>query len=198
MLHRKHWNIRSSIGELEGTWSRAPLFLSLALVLSWIVRESSLGSVWGSFSFGLLLPIPLYSSFSREGLLENLNRRLILSLVKKKGGITFTELKRDLNLQNGVLAYHLSLLQKNHYIKSFSDGKFKRFYVKGTKISGLTTAEQHIIAVIESHPDISRRRIAQLIGSSPGTVNMNLKNLLEKNLILVKKIGKHFAYSPKE
>ena len=141
--------------------------------------------------------IPLYSSFSREGLLVNMNRRLIVSMIKKKEGITFTELKQKLDLQNGVLAYHLSILQKNHFIKSFSDGKFKRFYVKGTKLSGLTSAEEHIMNVIRAHPNISRRSIAERIDCSQGTVNMNLKSLLKKELISVKKVGKHLAYFPR-
>jgi len=190
MLCRKHTNIRSLLGELNNSRSFVPLLL--AMVSIWILREPL--ELAGRFGIPLGIAVPLYSSFSKEGILENINRQIILKLVQKRPGITFTELKQDLNLQNGVLAYHLSILQKNHYIKSFSDGKFKRFYVRGTKISGLTTVEEHIIAVIESHPNISRRSIAQLIDCSQGTVNMNLKNLLKKELIDVRKEGKHFAY----
>lgn len=226
MLHRKHRFIRSSLGELKRTWFPGPPFLGVAsisgivamvsitlvvsiVIITLIVSLVGITSIVslvdpsgpfhgiGRASIPLGFLVPLYSSFSREGLLANMNRRLILSSIKKKGGITFTELKENLGLQNGVLAYHLSILQKNHFIKSFSDGKFKRFYVKGTKISGLTSAEEHIMTVIQSHPNISRRSIAERIDCSQGTVNMNLRSLLKKELISVKKEGKHFTYLPR-
>lgn len=140
---------------------------------------------------------PLYSSFSRDGIMENMNRKIILKLIQNRSGITFTEMKRELNLQNGVLAYHLSLLEKNHYIRSFSDGKYKRFYAKGQAVSGLTTAEQLIMTVIRSTPYVSRRTIAELIEYSQGTVNSTIKKLMNKELISMKKIGKHYSYYPR-
>jgi len=193
MLHGKHMNIRSYLGDSRKLFGIGPAFLVLlSLALFFGFQRTDEHVILSS-----ALIIPLYSSFSKEAILENMNRRLILSVIKKHGGITFTEIKNELGLQNGVLAYHLSLLEKNHYIKSFSDGKFKRFYSKGTVMTGLTSTEELIMAIIESNPNISRRRIAQLMEYSQGTVNSTIQKLVKKDLINMKKIGKHYAYYPK-
>jgi predicted transcriptional regulator len=131
---------------------------------------------------------------SKEAILENMNRRLIIKEVKNHSGITFTEIKNDLGLKNGVLAYHLSLLEKNHYIKSFSDGKFKRFYSKGVVITGLTSVEEIILNIIKTNPDISRIKIAEMMEYSQGTVNSHINKLYKKDLVGMKKIGKYYAY----
>ena len=139
----------------------------------------------------------MYSSFSKKAVLENLNRRLILKFISTNEGITFSALKEKIGLQNGVLAYHLAMLDKNRYIKSFTDGKFKRFYSRGARISGLTTTEEEIMAVIQSDPFISKKMILSRIKYSQGTVNINIKKLMQKQLICARKDGKRFIYYPK-
>lgn len=111
MLHRKHtstWSYIGLIATIAGIVTLSILVISFA-------RIPVVPATASRFSIGLIIG-PLYSSFSRDGVLENMNRKLILKVIKQRGGITFTELKRELNLQNGVLAYHLSLLERNHYI----------------------------------------------------------------------------------
>lgn len=193
MLYNKHRCIRSYLGELHNYWVMTTVLLAHLAIFS-LFRHS--GTNVGIMASQAML-IPLYSSFSKEGILANLNRRLILSLITKNAGITFSEIKQELELQNGVLAYHLSLLEKNRHIKSFSDGKFKRFYAKGAQLTGLTSAEELIMSVIQSNPYISRRSIAQRIKYSQGTVNLNLKRLLQKELIDMEKQGKHYTYYSK-
>jgi len=170
-----------------------PCAISCVLLVSWIA-SSVIPSIPYLAPAPLLWGVPLYSSFSRNAVLENINRQRILKLIKKKEGITFTALKNELGLQNGVLAYHLAMLEKSHYIKSFTDGKFKRFYSRKAQISGLTSAEEQIMKVIRSHPYITKRMLARYIQYSPGTININIKKLMQKQLINLKKDGKRHRY----
>jgi len=154
--------------------------------------------VESNLPFSSIIAAPLYSSFSREAVLHNINRKRIMKVIEANEGITFSAIKTKLGLQNGVLAYHLAMLEKNHYIKSFADGKFKRFYSRKAQISGLTSAEEQIMAVIRSNPYITKRRLAKLSEYSQGTININIKKLMQKQLIDLIKDGKRYKYYPRK
>lgn len=130
----------------------------------------------------------------RQDILELPLRSDMYHLIQKRGGITFTEIKKELDRNNGVTAYQLNILQKNHLIRSFKDGKYVRFFAKGQKVSGLTTIEEILMNEIKSNPYISRLSLVKLVDYSQGTVNSTIKKLRQKELIGMKKIGKHYAY----
>lgn len=133
---------------------------------------------------------PLYSTISRDRLMENDNRRQIVDLINARQGITFTNLMDELGLKNGALAYHLYTLERRRYIKSVKDGKYRRFYPRGAQVSPFSSLEERIIGVIRNHPSISQREIATLIESTPQTVNYNIKKLIERGVVYLQKDGK--------
>lgn len=143
------------------------------------------------YPFMRFILVPLYSTLSREKLMENDNRRQIVALISSNEGITFTSLMDELGLKNGALAYHLYTLERQRYIKSVKDGKYRRFYPKGARITGLSSLEERIFNVIEANPSISQREIATKIESTPQTVNYNIKKLIKKGVIILRKEGKH-------
>ena len=134
--------------------------------------------------------LPLYTTISKDRLMENENRRQIVAIINSQEGITFTDLMEELGLKNGALAYHLYTLERRRYIKSVKDGKFRRFYPRGARVTGLSSLEEKIINVIRSNPSISQREIANLIESTPQTVNYNIKKLIQRGVVYLRKDGK--------
>jgi len=143
------------------------------------------------YAFFKILIAPFYSTISRDRLMENENRRQIVALINEQEGITFTALMDELGLKNGALAYHLYTLERRRYIKSVKDGKYRRFYPRGAIVSGFSSLEERIIAVIKENPSISQREIANIIDSTPQTVNYNIKKLIKRGVVYLKKDGKH-------
>jgi len=143
------------------------------------------------FALYKFLLMPLYSTISKDKIMENANRRHIVALIDSNHGITFTALMDELGLKNGALAYHLYTLERRRYIKSVKDGKFRRFYPRGAQVTGLSSLEERIISVIRTNPSISQREIANLIESTPQTVNYNIKKLIQRGEVYLKKEGKH-------
>lgn len=135
--------------------------------------------------------VPLYSTISRDRLMENKNRREIVSLINSNHGITFSNLMKEVGLKNGALAYHLYTLEKEHYIKSVKDGKYRRFYPRGTPVTGLSSLQERIVSIIMANPSITQREIANIIDSTPQTVNYNIKKLIKAGVVFLKKDGKH-------
>jgi DNA-binding MarR family transcriptional regulator len=138
-----------------------------------------------------ILILPLYTTISRDKLMENDNRKQIVELITSNEGITFTDLMDELGLKNGALAYHLYTLERRRYIKSVKDGKYRRFYPRGAKVTGLSSLEEKIITVIRTNPSISQREIATIIESTPQTVNYNIKKLIKRGVVYLNKEGKH-------
>ena len=127
---------------------------------------------------------------SKDRLLENENRRQIVAIINARQGITFTDLMEETGLRNGATAYHTYTLERRRYIKSVKDGKYRRFYPRGARVTGLSSLEESITEVIKSNPSISQREIADFIGSTPQTVNYNIKKLIERGLVHLIKEGK--------
>ncbi len=127
-------------------------------------------------------------------MLKNENRRQIVAIITRKQGITYTSLKKELGLKDGVLAYHLATLEKRRFIKSARDGKFKRFYPMDARISGLSTIQEKIVDIIRIDPTITQVKIAKIIGAPPGTVNNNIKKLIKNRVLYARKNGRKITY----
>ena len=72
----------------------------------------------------------------------NDNRSKILKHIAKTPGVRYRELLRLTRLTNGVLSYHLKILEESRSIKVNREGiKMTRYYPKNIK-----TKEFHVIA----------------------------------------------------
>ena len=142
-----------------------------------------------------LLVLPLYSTISRDRLLENANRKQIFQLITTNQGITFTDLKEELGIMNGALAYHLQTLERRQYIKSVRDGKYRRFYPRGAQVSHLSSIEEKILDAVRTKPSISQQEIAGMIDSTPQSVNYNIRKLKDRGILSQIREGRHARYS---
>jgi predicted transcriptional regulator len=92
-----------------------------------------------------------------KDLLKNPKRKSIYQYIKANPGDNFNTIKQSLSLTNGVLSYHLKILEREKFIISYQDGGFKRFYLSGEK-------EINNVKKINGN----QRMILDIIGEFPG------------------------------
>jgi predicted transcriptional regulator len=121
------------------------------------------------------------------------NRSKILKYIVKSPGVRYRELLRLTGLANGVLSYHLKILEESRGIKVNRDGiKMTRYYPKNIK-----TKEFHVIAYTRNS---TSRQIIQLLlkqgystfkdivkhtNKVPSTISWHLKRLENGKIISV-------------
>jgi len=77
----------------------------------------------GFFQIGIIITIlmvislVMYSKIKRENLLKNAVRKQIFEYIKENPGTHFRAIKNALNLETGVLQYHIDILMGNKRIK---------------------------------------------------------------------------------
>src|SRR6266702_4746015 len=74
----------------------------LAAFLSW--TEPGRHAIFGAL-------FPLYTRLKKEEVLDHFVRGQVFGVIKAEPGTNFTEIRDDLGLSNGTLAYHLRTLE---------------------------------------------------------------------------------------
>jgi predicted transcriptional regulator/PKD repeat protein len=152
----------------------------------------------GKYSL-LLLIIPLYSKLRKDQVLNLYVRGQIHGYILANPGEHYNAIKRALDINNGSLAYHLNVLEKENIIKSRTSGMYKRFYPADMLIpnggdEALSEAQRLILSRIEETPGITQKDVSRLIGISPSTVNYHINKLMELNRVRQERKGKWAKY----
>ena len=127
------------------------------------------------------------------------NKSIILMHINKSPGIRYRELVRETGFSNGVISYHLKILEKSRLIK------VSRYYRWSTRYYPLniTTKESHILEYIRrttakqivlfllQHDQLTFNDILQYTGKVPSTVSWHLLRLKEGRTISVKNSRNH-------
>ncbi|MGA1848466.1 MAG: winged helix-turn-helix transcriptional regulator [Thermoplasmatota archaeon] len=131
-----------------------------------------------------------FTRLKTNSLLDNANRNRIVEVITGDPGIHFRKLSRIVELKQGVLSYHLNVLEKNELVKSVQDGNNRRFYLYDQKVKPemfLTDLQRSIVQVIYDSPGISQSKISKQLGRSKALVNYHLRILREANLVNMEK-----------
>jgi predicted transcriptional regulator len=149
-------------------------------------------------AFGILwiMIIPLYMRIKGSNVLDNFNRGRIYGYISMKPGCSFTELKKELAIINGGLAYHLIVLEKLGLIKSVRDINSKRFFISDVpariKISQrLNTTGNLLIAKIKERENLSTINLARELKISRQRAHYNLRRLEKFGIVEHSKLGWH-------
>jgi predicted transcriptional regulator len=152
----------------------------------------------GKYAF-LLLIIPLYSKLRKDEVLDLYIRGKIHGYILANPGEHYNAIKKALKINNGSLAYHLSVLEKEEIIKSRTFGIYKRFYPmdmimpdNGNNI--LIEVQKLILVRIEETPGITQKDLAKLLGISPSTINYHINKLVELDKVRTERKGKWTKY----
>jgi len=143
---------------------------------------------------GSALVAPLYTRLKKEDTLNHKIRSRVYKHIVDHPGDSYASILHELELKNGTLVHHLRTLERERYVKSKKDGKFKRFYPWGTKVGDrdpnyLTDIQMEIVDIIKTSPGVSQASIANSLHKSRQSINYQIKVLAEAGLINVIKHG---------
>ncbi len=128
---------------------------------------------------------PLYSKLKRDNIQDHDIRGRIVVYLDNDPGAHFNKIKKQLDLKNGTAGYHLRVLEKGGFIKSVSDGMYRRFYPHGYSIPNvhLGNMEKKIVMEIIKNPGISQKRLSTKLKISASTITYHVKDLKEKGIV---------------
>ena len=143
--------------------------------------------------------VPLYTKIRKEEVLDQFVRGRIFGYIEHNPGVTYSQIKRKIGVGNGTLTHHLSMLEKQNYIKADRDGLYKRFYPRDYHIDEdtveLTTLQRDIYFLAKTEPGISQKDLSDRLGVSERVMSYHIHLLQEARLIRVERTGrKHALY----
>ena len=144
--------------------------------------------------FGSVLVGPLYTRLRKEDTLRHTVRAKVYDHIITHPGDSYASILDALELKNGTLVHHLRTLERERYVKSKKDGKFRRFYPWGVKVgerdpNHLTEIQTNILDIITTDPGVSQANIAAHLRKSRQSINYQIKVMADAGLINVIRHG---------
>lgn len=122
----------------------------------------------------------------------NNSQNNILKVIGSNPGIRYNELARLTGLANGVLTYHLNIMEQISYINKFRHKNVTRYYPLNVPngdqkiISHLrVNSEKDIILFLLNHDFCTFSEIVEYLRKAPSTVSWHLKKLCEDGILAV-------------
>ncbi len=182
-------------------------FVKTAAVIGAVGTSGALlgGAAFVSTEFGrykafkLLAMIPLFSRFEKDDVLVHNTREQLYQFIRNNPGPSFSDLRRALELSNGTLVHHLRILEMQEFIKPVRDGFRTRFYIRGPRIvptTYLTRTQMAILESIQTHPGLTQKELAQLLGLPRESVFYHARKLETAGKLRAAKEGKWVRYFP--
>lgn len=126
---------------------------------------------------------------------------LLIKHIEQAPGIRYRELLRMTGLVNGVLTYHLAVLEKTKMIKVNRQSRVSRYYPISVSdsVSLVLKFVRHepireILLFILEHDMCTFNEIVDHAGKAPSTVSSHLKRLKEARIISVRRGEYHQFY----
>jgi len=135
---------------------------------------------------------PLYTRIHKDKVLENSIRNGVFNYIREHPGENFSEIKRKLELNNGVLTHHLKTLEREHYIKSRKDGLYRRFFLRHEPIPNiiLNSSQKGILDFLILHPGATQSEVAINLGVSRQTINYHIRAMEEMGAVRIVRNGR--------
>ncbi len=141
----------------------------------------------------IIISTLLYSRIRRSQVLKHETRQRIRDHVMENPGDHFSAIRDKLKLSTGVLNYHLERLEKERFVSSRSEGKYKCFYPPNWQEPPgirLTPVQESILEQVRKGKGISQSEITRLIGRNRKVVNYNVHQLRELGLVDIEREGR--------
>jgi len=151
------------------------------------------------------LLVPLYARIKGRNVLDQFTRGQIYGIIRETPGTSYSHIKEILELGNGTLLYHLSVLEREGFIKTGNRGIKKLFYPaklskrdrdleekfpKGediTELSILNSFQKELIDLVKNKTKLREIDISRETGCSRQKVNYNVKQLKKRGILQVNK-----------
>jgi len=144
------------------------------------------------------LGLPLYTKLRKEKVLDDFTRGRIYGYISAFPGEHYNSIKQALDLPNGTFAHHLSVLEREGYIKSRTDRTLKRYYPMDMKVPSSEGTLKHtqvlIMKVVGETPGTSQREVAAALGLSSSTIGYHIEDLIEMGYVRKERRGMGVRY----
>ena len=176
-------------------WSNIIIITGVSFLILLVALGSFIGGTeLGKYKFMSVFVVPLYYKLQPDKVLDNYTRGQIHGFIKAKPGEHYNAIKDALDLKNGILSYHLRILEKEGFVKSKHDGFHTKFYPIGMKVSEPIPFLQTLIYIIETQPGITQHEIISMVDSSQQTLSYNLTQLIRNDMITMERNGRENRY----
>jgi hypothetical protein len=154
----------------------------------------------GYFAITFTLIAPLFTRLKRDKVLDNFTRGQIFGYIRANPGAHYSAIQQVLEIENGVLAYHLRVLLRENYLVSRNEGVFKRFYPRDYKIPKrrtlLTRLQVDILEEVTRSPGVTQRHLARTLGESKQVVSYNVGVLRDARMLSAERRGREVLLRP--
>jgi len=131
-----------------------------------------------------------------EEALDNFRRGQIHGYLRANPGTHYNELKRVLDMPNGVLSYHLRILEDKGFIQHRKEGLRLRFYLDSypmPELTGLTGREEEIVDIVNDNPGCSQQHLAETVGMRPAAISYFVRQLTKRGVVRIEREGRQNA-----
>lgn len=162
-----------------------------------LVASTEFGMYWF-----LVLILPLYVRMRKEGVFDNKTRFALHGIIIENPGIHYHALTKELEIPNGSAIYHLSVLEREGYIKTRRDGMRKRFYSDTAKVpEDHKLPPEHlrlqIVMLVSEKPGLTQKAISEEMGITRDVIGYHLRELVKEGYLADSRDGKYTVYHPK-
>ena len=141
----------------------------------------------------LTLLIPLYTRLKDGEVLDQFTRGQIYGYVRVHPGDTYTDIKRNLDLNNGTLTYHLDVLEKQGLLRAVARGPRKMFYPIDVRPpedgGGLHEVQRRLVKGLDEAPGIAVADLAASLGISRQLALYHLRILVGRGIVRLERRG---------
>ena len=138
--------------------------------------------------------------------LEHKTRKLIYNHILSFPGISFSRIKKILDMPGSTLRYHLNYLENKNEIKSSLIGKNKCYYpLQNTrniykpkfnnKLKKINTTQEKILNIIKQNPGITQKELIIKTRLSRLIIKYNIKKLIYFGIVRKNQIGRNVCYN---
>jgi DNA-binding transcriptional ArsR family regulator len=160
-----------------------PIGLPIVLLVSALMISMAYARRSEALKYSLLIFfLPLYTRLKREAVLDNETRGMIRGYIIANPGDHYNSIKSALGLNNGTLAHHLHILEREMFVKSIRDGRYRRFFPAEARVTNgahLTKIQELIVDIIRENPGRTQKEIARRIGVTQPAVSYHVNKLIE-------------------
>jgi DNA-binding transcriptional ArsR family regulator len=147
-----------------------------------------------------LASFALFTRLGRKRVLDNFVRGQLFGRVQERPGITYGELLQASGIGNGNLAYHLRVLEREGFVRSERQGRFKLFYPTHAPMTGrgliISSPQKRVLDAVAAAPGISTRMLASGLGMPPRIITYHARGLAMLGLLRTEGWGAERRHFP--
>jgi len=113
--------------------------------------------------------------------------------------VSYNRIVHDLDVVNGTLVHHLSMLEQHDMIFAMREGFHKRFYPKHINVPErpyLSEIQEMVLKEVLMNPGSTQVEVAHALGKPEQVVHYHIRQLTKAGLIRRVKKGRKFLCYP--